>query len=231
MDIMWDPAVIKKIEPFSLGLGMIKNVKVVKQAENLEQIRENVFKTVKNEFNIEGIKDTPVVKAYRKFYWQYLDIDPTKIRPSGEALARRVLKGQEIPIINNIVYSINLASIQTQLSYSGFDLGKVKPPLEIRYAQQDEAFQGIGTRHRVLAGNELLLGDAEKILCIYAYGDADATKITASTKDILLVTYGVPDISTEVLKNGIENGLKYIQETGGGKIEKIEVSTSAHPEP
>jgi DNA/RNA-binding domain of Phe-tRNA-synthetase-like protein len=231
MKITWDLVVKKEIEPFSTGIGIIKDVLVVNQAESLSKIKNKVFESIKKKYTIDGIKDTPIVNAYRKFYWKYLNIDPTKTRPSGEALARRVLKNQKIPIISNIVYAINLASVQTQLSYSGFDLDKVKGTLIIRYAKLEERFQGIGTRHRILAGNELLLADAEKILCIYAYGDADATKITSNTKNILLVSYGVPKISSEMLKKGIELGLNYIHEAGGGEIEKIIVTRSAPLEP
>ncbi|NVM52765.1 MAG: hypothetical protein HWN66_03595 [Candidatus Helarchaeota archaeon] len=230
MDVIWDPVVKKRIEPFSIGIGTIKNIEVVNQARGLDLIRKRIFENIKNNFTIENIKDSSIVKVYRKFYWQYLNIDPTKIRPSGEALVRRVLNNQKIPIINNIVYSINLVSIQTQLSFSGFDFSKVKPPFKIRYAQPEEVFQGIGTRHRILTGNELLLADTEKVLCIYAYGDGDETKITTKTTNILLVDYGVPNISADILENGIKSGLNYIQETGGGEIGEIKITKSVHQE-
>ncbi|MFX1297697.1 MAG: B3/4 domain-containing protein [Promethearchaeota archaeon] len=226
MEVLWDSAVKKKIEPFAIGIGIIKNIKVCNQAGNLDIIKKNIFERTRKNFTIETIRNTSIVEAYRKFYWQYLGIDPTKIRPSGEALVRRVLNGHEIPIINNIVYSINLASIQTQLSFSGFNLNKIKPPLKIRFALPQENFQGIGMRSRSLTGNELLLADIEKILCIYAYGDADITKVTEHTKDILLVTYGIPNISSKILKNGVELGLNLIRETGGGEKGEIIVSKS-----
>ncbi|MHA1264801.1 MAG: B3/B4 domain-containing protein [Candidatus Helarchaeota archaeon] len=231
MKVNWDPAVQQQIEPFSLGLGIIKAVKVLNEPKNLEAIKEKVFNDIRENFTIENIKNTAVVSAYRQFYWKYLSIDPTKIRPSGEALVRRVLKRQKVPIINNIVYGINLASIETQLSFSGFDLDKVTPPLEIRYARTGEFFQGIGTRSRKLQGNELLLSDSEKILCIYAYGDADITKVEGTTKNILLVTYGVPKIEENILRRGIEIGLDYIQQTAGGFKEDIEINKSSHQGP
>lgn len=226
--ILWDTTVKQKIEPFSLGIGIIKDITVQKSAKELEMSKKEIYQEIRNDFSIENIKENSVIKAYRKFSWKYLNIDPTKTRPSGEALVRRVLKDQSIPIINNIVYSINLASIQTRLSFSGFNLQKVKDPLIIRFARQDEEFQGLGTRYRRLTGNELLLGDTEKILCIYAYGDSDVTKITVETKEILLVAYGVPEISDEILETGIRVAGKFIQKTGGGKMERIFVTKSVH---
>jgi phosphoenolpyruvate synthase (EC 2.7.9.2) len=43
--------------------------------------------------SLEGLKEDPVVRAYRDFYWR-LGIDPTKVRPSSEALARRAFRGE-----------------------------------------------------------------------------------------------------------------------------------------
>jgi DNA/RNA-binding domain of Phe-tRNA-synthetase-like protein len=230
MEVMWDPRVRREIEPFALGLGLIKDIQVSDKPKGLEFIKKEVFESIRENFTIVGIKETPVVKAYRKFYWKYLNIDPTKTRPSGEALARRVLKKQKIPIISNIVFAINLASIRTQLSFSGFDLNAIEGDLVIRYAKSNEEFQGIGTRHRILTGKELLLADEMKILCIYAYGDADATRITEETRDILLVDYGAPQISRKLLEKGIKIGLNYIQATAGGVIGEV-TTKSVHPVP
>jgi len=230
MNIICDPAVIKELGSIYIGLGIIKNLEIKNQVENLNSIKDRILSKIKKSYTIENIKDTEIVKAYRNFYWRFMNIDPTKTRPSGEALARRVLKNQDIPIINNIVFSINLVSIETQLSFSAFDLSKIKFPLTIRYAYKEEEFRGIGTRYKILIGNELLLADSEKILCMYAYGDADYTKITSKTKDILLVNYGVPGISGESLEKGIQNGLSYLQKAGGGEIGEIFVSKCAPPE-
>ncbi|MHA1277545.1 MAG: B3/B4 domain-containing protein [Candidatus Helarchaeota archaeon] len=230
MEVIWNSKVKQEIRPFAIGLGVIKNVQVAVEPKGLELIQSEVFEFIKKQFSIETIKETPVVKAYRSFYWKFLKIDPTKTRPSGEALVRRFLRYQRIPIISNIVFAINLASIQTQLSFSGFDLNKIVGSLEIRYAKPGEEFQGLGTRHRLLTGNELLLADKEKILCIYAYGDAALTKVSDKTRDILLVNYGVPNISADLLQRGIELGLKYIHATAGGKIGKIKTTMmNVHP--
>ena len=227
MKVVWDTVVKQKMESLALGIGLIKNIEVSSETKELDSVKNKKIQNIKRNTNIDEIKDAVIVKAYRTFYWQSLNIDPTKIRPSGEALTRRVLKDQEIPIINNVVYAINLASIQTQLSFSGFDSSKIKPPLIVRSANPQESFQAIGSRYRVLSGTELLLSDAEKILCIYAYVDALETIISLKTKDILLINYGAPTISGEILEDGIRLCLSYIQKLGGGEIT---VSRSVLPE-
>jgi Uncharacterized conserved protein len=44
----------------------------------------------------EKLKEDPVVKSYRSFLWRF-GIDPTKVRPSGEALRRRIARGDKLP--------------------------------------------------------------------------------------------------------------------------------------
>ena len=97
-------------------------------------------------------------------------------------------------------------------------------------SQPKEPFQGLGTRYKVLNGTELLIADTEKILCIYTYGDANATKITEKTKNIGLIDHGVPTISTAILTAGIETGLDYIQKIAGGEKGGIRIIPSAHLE-
>ena len=38
---------------------------------------------VKDKYKLETLKDEPIIKAYRKFFWR-IGIDPTKVRPSSE---------------------------------------------------------------------------------------------------------------------------------------------------
>jgi len=99
MEIFWDTTVKQKIESLALGIGIIKNVRVSNDTAELDCLRNKIFQNIKKNTSIDEIKNSAIVKVYRTFYWQNLGIDPTKIRPSGEALTRRVLKNQEIPII------------------------------------------------------------------------------------------------------------------------------------
>jgi DNA/RNA-binding domain of Phe-tRNA-synthetase-like protein len=69
---------------------MIRNVRAEKDNEHIQSLKKAVYEEVKTKYNIEILKDDPTVRAYRDLYWK-LGIDPTKTRPSGEALLRRVL--------------------------------------------------------------------------------------------------------------------------------------------
>jgi DNA/RNA-binding domain of Phe-tRNA-synthetase-like protein len=58
---------------------------------------------------------------------------------------------------------------------------------------------------------------------VYVHGDVDATKVTDSTKDVLLVAYGIPGMSKEELKGGMSVAAGYVKRFAGGAVVRGEV--------
>jgi len=54
----------------------VKGVKVSELDLKLEEFKEEVFAEVRSRFNLEGLKDEPVFRAYRDFFWR-IGVDPT----------------------------------------------------------------------------------------------------------------------------------------------------------
>jgi len=168
------------------------------------------------------LKDDLTVRAYRDFYWK-LGIDPTKTRPSGEALLSRVLNGNELPNISTVVDAYNLASMQTIVPISGFDRDQLNPPFHVRFAK-NEAFTGIGMdKPMLLTEKMLVLTDEKQVLCVYPYRDSDCTKITLQTQNAVITGYGAPGIGQPQLKEAVERTLEYIKLVSGGEIETLRV--------
>jgi DNA/RNA-binding domain of Phe-tRNA-synthetase-like protein len=105
----------------------------------LEGFKEQLFRQVKEKYSLESLKDVPIFRAYRDFFWK-AGIDPTKVRPAAEALIRRILGGKAVPSINNVVDSYNLASIKTEVALAAFDEDKLKGDLIMRYAGKVRSF-------------------------------------------------------------------------------------------
>ena len=84
--------------------------------------------------------------------YKALGIDPTKTRPSNEALLRRALKGEGLYRINTLVDALNLASLREQLPFGLYDLGRVRPPVTLRLGAAGEVVrrhpQGRGAGRR-----------------------------------------------------------------------------------
>jgi len=198
----------------------IKGVKVEKQNIELQKFEDQIMKHVRERYNLESLKDGLTFRAYRDFFWR-IGIDPTKIRPAAEALIRRVLGGKTIPRINTLVDAYNLASIKTEIALAAFDADKLKGELIMRFAEKGEEFLGIGMeKPMLLKGGEIVVSGGEKLVAVYPHRDADDTKITEKTKNVMLLACGVPDIGEETLQKAARVALEYILRfcDGEGKI-------------
>lgn len=136
-------------------------------------------------FNKDDLKNHPVVRALRDFYWR-LGIDPTKVRPSSEALARRFLMGK-MPRINNVVDAGNLASIETLVPIGIYDLAMVKGGLVLRRAISNEEFIDITGKASRLTGKEIVLADEQGVIHVFPHRDALRTSVKDDTSRILVV--------------------------------------------
>lgn len=224
--VNWDSNVSAMFPKLSICIGIINNVQVEKENEQIERLKNAGYNEVKSEYNIETLKDNLTVRAYRDFYWR-LGIDPTKTRPSGEALLRRVLHGDVLPRISTVVDAYNLASMKTIIPISGFDRDRLKPPFQVRFAKNGEAFTGIGMSKPLnLTDNMLVLADETQVLCIYPYRDCNYTKIGGQTRNAVIVGYGAPEITEQQLIGAVETTLEYIKLVSGGEIEMIKVFSS-----
>src|SRR5450759_2846617 len=115
-------------------------------------------------------------ELYRRF-----GIDPTRVRPSSEALLRRLKKGELLPRINSLVDVANALSVQLQVPVGLYDLGKVRgDELVVRLGAEGESYNGIG-KERVNVAGRICVADAEGP-CGNPTSDSARTMITTDTE-------------------------------------------------
>jgi DNA/RNA-binding domain of Phe-tRNA-synthetase-like protein len=118
----------------------------------------------------------PARALYRRF-----GIDPTRVRPSSEALLRRLKKGEPLPRINSLVDVANALSVQLQVPVGLYDLGKVEgDELIVRLGAEGESYTGI-RKEQVNVGGRICVADA-KGPCGNPSSDSSRTMITTETE-------------------------------------------------
>ncbi len=216
MKITVESRLLEKFPGLQVLLRRIDGMAVSDGSDKLQAFKADVVDEIRRKYDLATVKDAPVFRAYRDFFWR-AGIDPTKVRPAAEALIRRVLAGKPLPTINTLVDSYNLASIRTEVALGAFDARKLKGDLTLRAAQPGEKFRGIGMDGPiVLAGNEPVVADEEKLIAVYPYRDADDTKVTTVTKDLCLLVCGAPGIDGEKLNEAAKVAVDYIVNFCGG---------------
>lgn len=120
-------------------------------------------------------------------------IDPTKHRPSSEALWRRLRDHDDFPAVNPAVDLTNLLSLQFQVCFGLYDLERLQPPLVIALGAEGDRYLGI--RKQVLDfKGRIVLRDGQG-----AFGNPSADSLRASvgegSRDILQVLFFAPEAS------------------------------------
>ena len=114
-------------------------------------------------------------------------IDPSKYRPSSEALLRRVVQGKGLYRVSNLVDIGNLGSIETGWPYGCYDRAKIRPPIGLRLGAAGESYEGIGKRVWHLAGRPVLVDAGGPFGS--PISDSTRTMITENVRDVLAVIY------------------------------------------
>lgn len=138
----------------------------------------------------------PARDLYRAF-----GVDPTRTRPSSEALVRRALQRKPVPRILNAVDVSNLCSMVFFLPIGLYDAGKLRGPITVRRGRPGESFPGIrkGDVHLegrpVLADEEGPFGNPTS--------DSARTAIVAETRSILMVVFAPAGYATARLESHV----------------------------
>ena len=126
------------------------------------------------------------LKPARKLYHAF-NMEPTRFRPSSEALLRRVIKNKSLYQINSIVDMGNYASLHYLLPIGLYDLLKVEGNITFRLGEAGEEYAGIG-KDMIHVQDRLTLVD-EKGPFGNPSSDSDRTCIDLNTNEVLFVIF------------------------------------------
>lgn len=136
----------------------------------------------------EAASSDPVISAVRAAF-KATGKDPSRYRPSSEALTRRALAGKGLYRVNNVVDSGNLTSLMSGLPVGCYDAAWIKGDLTLRPATPGETYDGIGRGGINLEGLPVLADDDGPFGS--PYSDSDRTAVTGQTRNLVFVIYGL----------------------------------------
>lgn len=138
------------------------------------------------------------IAAVRTMY-KRVGIDPTKRRPSSEALLRRVRKGEPLPRINSMVDVCNWCSLECQLPYGLYDADRIEGDVVLRLGVEGESYAGI-RKDEVHVGGRITLADR-----LGPFGnptsDSGRTMVTTATRRGLVVVFAPIEIEARRLEH------------------------------
>jgi DNA/RNA-binding domain of Phe-tRNA-synthetase-like protein len=162
----------------------------------------------------------PHLAAWREAY-QKFGVKAKNHKPTHEALARRLLRDEGWPIINLPVdiYLTNQAA--HLLPHGGYDIVALKGDLILDLADASEPFEPLGGGNELTeAGEVVYRNDGRIVTRRWNYRDCEATKITESTKSMMLVIESPSEaISPAVIQAAADDLVTRYQECFQGKFD------------
>ena len=138
--------------PSFVGACVEADVENSAYSEELWKLIDEQCENFRQTLTTDTVKDISAIAATRRVY-KACGKDPSRYRPSSEALIRRVLQGKQLYQIDTLVDLINLASITYGYSIGGFDAGKFSgDTLSLGVGREGEPYEGIGRGMLNIAG-------------------------------------------------------------------------------
>jgi DNA/RNA-binding domain of Phe-tRNA-synthetase-like protein len=145
--------------------------------------------------------------------YKRIGLDPTKTRPSSEALLRRVMKGDPLPRVNSLVDVCNWCSVEFQLPYGLYDLAHIEGAISLRLGREGESYPGI-RKDDVHVGGRMTLADERG-----AFGnptsDSARTMVTSATTSALVVVFAPRALPTDWLLTVLDTTVARMEEFTG----------------
>lgn len=197
-----DPKIFQLFPDLRLGVIIATDIDNSGINPATASLLRNAETKIRQRISLENLVGNPLIANWKTVY---KDLKVKDGRPSHEALARRVLKGGEIPHINKLVDIYNSLSLEYLTPFGGEDLGKITGDLTLGFATGNENFMELGSRevsHPV--PGEVVYADKEKILCRkFNWRESEKTKLTEFTKEAFFVTETIPPFPDTLIEKAL----------------------------
>jgi DNA/RNA-binding domain of Phe-tRNA-synthetase-like protein len=177
-----------KIELPGVKLGIVEadDVRVAPADAALVNLMDEICARKQQEFTVETLAQSEPVRAVRAMFREWA-MDPSKYRPSSEALLRRVVQGKGLYRVSNVVDIGNLGSIETGWPFGCYDRIKINAPVAFRQGAAGEKYEGIGKQVWHLEGRPVLADPQGPFGS--PISDSTRSMITESAAQVMIVIY------------------------------------------
>jgi DNA/RNA-binding domain of Phe-tRNA-synthetase-like protein len=215
LDISIDPILAGRVR---LGVLVLEGIAAVEADTALASEVDRYCSELRARYGGGKSAEIPGADDARALY-KALGLDPTKTRPSNEALARRALKGEALYRINTLVDALNLCSLRAQLPFGLYDLDRIAGAVVLRRGAAGESYEGI-RKAAVNVEDRPVLCDAKG-----AFGnpssDSARTCITLAATRVLVTVYApaaYPTLRLEAVLDDTQQTLT--RYCGGAAVER-----------
>ena len=139
-----DAKIFERFPGYVRGVVVASDVRNSESPAELVELLRDAEDALRSQVDVEGVAEHPRIASWREAFRSF-GARPSDYRSSIEAMARRVLRGQELPSINALVDIGNIVSLRHIMPVGGHDFGVMRDDISLRFAAGTESFLAIGS--------------------------------------------------------------------------------------
>ncbi len=200
------------------GVVLFRGVRIAPASPELRAEIGREIQTVRQHFASPAeVRSCVEVAAFHNLH-RRVGVNPRKEQSSVERLLTLALKRGELPAINSLVDAYNLVSLRTRCSLGAHDLDAIALPVTLRLLTGRESFTPLGetTPVAVTPGEYGYVDAADRLLCRLDVRQADFSKVTENTRDVLLIVEGTAEHAPEVMRRAFAEVMELVTRYCGG---------------
>ncbi len=194
MNVIISPEIKEKNNDIKLGIIHYRNIEVSEAPQMLKGRLRLFQESIYFDLQDRTITSFEGIKEWRSIFKEF-GTDPSKYRPSIEALFRRIQKQTYLPTINSAVDLNNFFSLQYEVPLGIYDKSCLNGDISLRLGNEDESYLAINGRD-VSLYNKLVLADEQGPFGS-PYVDSNRAPVSEQTSEALQIIFLKPSLSTE----------------------------------
>ena len=191
-----------------VGVVLLANVDNSRRAKPLDQWKQKVESSLREKysgFSRADLLELEVLKAYRDYYRQFNKTYHVQLQ-----LESLVHKGKSLPNISPLVDSNFAAELNTLILTAGHDADLLRNPVRIDTTQLGDEFTQMNGVPKPLKPGDMMMSDADGIVCTIIYGQDQRTPISPKTRRALYVAYAPPGVSAAAVDEQLDSVRKNV---------------------
>jgi DNA/RNA-binding domain of Phe-tRNA-synthetase-like protein len=223
------PQIFEKFPGYARGVVLAFEVHNGPSPDSLVQKLRAAEESTRAQLTLETITEHPRIKAWREAY-RVFGAKPSEFRSSVEAMARRALRGDELPSINALVDIGNIVSLQHLVPVGGHSMDDLTQDISLRLARGDEDFIPFGTSEseHPLPGEVIFVEGRTVLTRRWTWRQANHTLTLPETRSIEINIDRLPPVQLDEIHEIANKVMSLVEEYCGGKL-RYEVLSESQP--
>jgi DNA/RNA-binding domain of Phe-tRNA-synthetase-like protein len=201
------------------GVVLAFEVKNTESPPHLIEMLRTAEASVRDRLKLEELTAHPQIASWREAF-RKVGIKPGDFRPSIEAMARRVLRHQELPSINSLVDIGNILSLRRILPIGAHSLDKVSQDIALRMASGEEEFVPFGSEQVEHPDpGEIVFAEGNTVLTRrWSWRQAKHTMTVPATSALEFNVDGLPPVTKSEVEEVCRELMDLVRQFCGGQL-------------